>query len=212
MLLTHRRDALSLAYPTRFFAIQTFNFTKTQFRREIRREGLASCTAIFSNLNPHHRPKCPSPHPAPPPPPPPEAGAAKPVKRNKQTPQETIDEFWSKFTTKKPGKAMTVIPANNDTDIVAKKNKKIEAKNTQASYEDAAAMCRAAALTKNIGTRPISTSRPTSRVAPAIVSRRFPTSRMMMTVGMTSNRRVSRELRTFSITLAFTSTAQLRTM
>lgn len=40
-------------------------------------------------------------------------------------------------------KATTVIPANNYTDIVAKKNKKIEAKNTQASYEDAAAMCRA---------------------------------------------------------------------
>ncbi|KPM37733.1 hypothetical protein AK830_g8826 [Neonectria ditissima] len=68
---------------------------------------------------------------------------SKTVKRNKQTPQEIIDDFWAKFTTKKPGKATTVIPSNTYTDIVAKKNKKVEVKTTQASYEDAAAMCRA---------------------------------------------------------------------
>ncbi|RFU77601.1 calpain family cysteine protease [Trichoderma arundinaceum] len=51
-----------------------------------------------------------------------------------QTPQEAIDEFWSKFTTKAPGKAR-----------VARKNAKASSSSTttQASYETAAAMCRA---------------------------------------------------------------------
>ncbi|KAF7543000.1 hypothetical protein G7Z17_g11100 [Cylindrodendrum hubeiense] len=74
--------------------------------------------------------------------PPPEAVVANPVKRNKQTPQEIIDEFWSNRLTNFAA-ATTVIPANNYTDIVARKNKKIETKTTQASYEDAVAMCRA---------------------------------------------------------------------
>ncbi|KAM0255054.1 hypothetical protein ACHAQJ_006132 [Trichoderma viride] len=62
-----------------------------------------------------------------------------------QTPQEAIDEFWAKFTTKAPGKATTVIPQNPYTARVARKNAKATSSSTttQASYETAAAMCRA---------------------------------------------------------------------
>ncbi|OPB41692.1 calpain-like protease [Trichoderma guizhouense] len=62
-----------------------------------------------------------------------------------QTPQEAIDEFWAKFTTKAPGKATTVIPQNPYTAKVARKNAKAASSSTttQASYETAAAMCRA---------------------------------------------------------------------
>ncbi|KAL6890393.1 hypothetical protein GGI43DRAFT_218990 [Trichoderma evansii] len=62
-----------------------------------------------------------------------------------QTPQEAIDEFWAKFTTKAPGKATTVIPQNPYTARVARKNAKTSSSSTttQASYETAAAMCRA---------------------------------------------------------------------
>ncbi|KAL7789642.1 hypothetical protein V8C43DRAFT_286055 [Trichoderma afarasin] len=62
-----------------------------------------------------------------------------------QTPQEAIDEFWAKFTTKAPGKATTVIPQNPYTAKVARKNAKAVSSSTttQASYETAAAMCRA---------------------------------------------------------------------
>ncbi|PTB49747.1 hypothetical protein M431DRAFT_125377 [Trichoderma harzianum CBS 226.95] len=62
-----------------------------------------------------------------------------------QTPQEAIDEFWAKFTTKAPGKATTVIPQNPYTAKVARKNSKAASSSTttQASYETAAAMCRA---------------------------------------------------------------------
>ncbi|KAL7951978.1 hypothetical protein V8C42DRAFT_23463 [Trichoderma barbatum] len=62
-----------------------------------------------------------------------------------QTPQEAIDEFWAKFTTKAPGKATTVIPQNPYTARVARKNAKASSSSTttQASYETAAAMCRA---------------------------------------------------------------------
>ncbi|PNP42229.1 hypothetical protein TGAMA5MH_05911 [Trichoderma gamsii] len=72
-----------------------------------------------------------------------------PVRQRKeakqQTPQEAIDEFWAKFTTKAPGKATTVIPQNPYTARVARKNAKTASSSTttQASYETAAAMCRA---------------------------------------------------------------------
>ncbi|KAK5994899.1 Calpain-D [Cladobotryum mycophilum] len=64
---------------------------------------------------------------------------------NYQTPQEIIDEFWSKFTTKTPGKATTVIPQNPYSARVARKTAKaaISSTTTQASYEAAVAMCRA---------------------------------------------------------------------
>lgn len=100
-----------------------------------------------------------------------------PVRQRKeakqQTPQEAIDEFWGKFTTRAPGKggfvvalllscqnskgvfellltmyicsATTVIPQNPYTARVARKNAKTASSSTttQASYETAAAMCRA---------------------------------------------------------------------
>ncbi|KAI1079756.1 cysteine proteinase [Whalleya microplaca] len=65
-------------------------------------------------------------------------------KRNKQqTPQEAIDEFWSKFTTKAPGKATTVIPQNEYAEKAARRSTKAVGTTTQASYEEAAAVCRA---------------------------------------------------------------------
>ncbi|KAI5460707.1 hypothetical protein BGZ63DRAFT_357632 [Mariannaea sp. PMI_226] len=74
---------------------------------------------------------------------PPEPKVDNLAKHVKQTPQEIIDNFWSKFTTLKPGKVDSIIPANTYADIVIKKNLKIEAKNTQVSYDEAAAMCQA---------------------------------------------------------------------
>jgi hypothetical protein len=70
----------------------------------------------------------------------PRAGSAK-----QQTPQEAIDEFWSKFTTKTPGRATTVVPQNKLASRVARNNAnaKCTSTTTQASYDDAAAMCRA---------------------------------------------------------------------
>ncbi|RYO77665.1 hypothetical protein DL762_005728 [Monosporascus cannonballus] len=62
----------------------------------------------------------------------------------KQTPQEAIDEFWSKFTTKTPGKATTVIPHNEYIQkAVDSRLRTPSGKTTQASYEEAAAVCRA---------------------------------------------------------------------
>ncbi|RYP90060.1 hypothetical protein DL770_003840 [Monosporascus sp. CRB-9-2] len=66
-------------------------------------------------------------------------------KRSKQrAPQEVIDEFWSKFTTKIPGKATTVIPHNEYIQkAVDNRLQASSGKTTQASYEEAAAVCRA---------------------------------------------------------------------
>ncbi|KAI1800021.1 cysteine proteinase [Daldinia bambusicola] len=66
-----------------------------------------------------------------------------PKKNKKQTPQEAIDEFWNKFTTKAPGKATTVIPHNEYAEKAAKRSAKAVGTNTQTSYEEAAAVCRA---------------------------------------------------------------------
>ncbi|KAH6605563.1 calpain family cysteine protease [Trichoderma cornu-damae] len=73
---------------------------------------------------------------------------ASPVRRKVmklQTPQEAIDVFWTKFTTKAPGKATTVIPQNPYTAGVARKSAKAASSSTaaRASYEAAAAICRA---------------------------------------------------------------------
>ncbi|ODA83010.1 hypothetical protein RJ55_01519 [Drechmeria coniospora] len=84
------------------------------------------------------------------------------AKRPKKPPQEAIDNFWAKFTTKTPGKATTVIPKNQFVSKMIKKPEQspgsdgmgttadatasptVHSKTTaQASYEDAAAMCRA---------------------------------------------------------------------
>ncbi|KAI1350961.1 hypothetical protein F5Y01DRAFT_284225 [Xylaria sp. FL0043] len=66
-------------------------------------------------------------------------------KKNKhQTPQQAIDEFWTKFTTKAPGKATTVIPSNEYAERAARRSKKAgEGTTTQASYDEAAAVCKA---------------------------------------------------------------------
>ncbi|KAI1372573.1 cysteine proteinase [Hypoxylon crocopeplum] len=65
------------------------------------------------------------------------------TKKPKQTPQEAIDEFWSKFTTKAPGKATTIIPHNEYAEKVARRSTKAVGTNTQTSYEEAAAVCKA---------------------------------------------------------------------
>jgi hypothetical protein len=73
------------------------------------------------------------------PPPPP------PRKVKKQHPQKSIEEFWDKFTTKHPGKIFTVLPDN----LYAKRAAAHAPKGTDpgqnaiASYEHAAAVCRA---------------------------------------------------------------------
>ncbi|KAI1494177.1 hypothetical protein F5X96DRAFT_676631 [Biscogniauxia mediterranea] len=63
--------------------------------------------------------------------------------KKKQTPQEAIDEFWSKFTTKTPGKATTVIPHNEYAEKAARRSNQAVGTLTQTSYEEAAAVCRA---------------------------------------------------------------------
>jgi hypothetical protein len=49
-----------------------------------------------------------------PPPPPPESVISSPDQKMKpgQSPQESIDEFWAKFSSPKPGKALTILPNN----------------------------------------------------------------------------------------------------
>lgn len=66
-----------------------------------------------------------------------------PKKSKQQTPQEAIDEFWSRFTTKAPGKATTIIPHNEYAEKAAKRSTKAVGTNTQTSYDEAAAVCKA---------------------------------------------------------------------
>ncbi|KAL0465849.1 calpain-B [Neurospora intermedia] len=63
-----------------------------------------------------------------------------------RTPQGKIDEFWTKFTAKVPGKPTTVLPKNEYAERLAKRNSAKEVgggTNAQASFEEAAAICRA---------------------------------------------------------------------
>ncbi len=59
-------------------------------------------------------------------------------------PQQSIDEFWKKFTTKHPGKPFTILPNN----LYAKRaaihatQDPAPSKNAVASYDQAAASCR----------------------------------------------------------------------
>ena len=69
-----------------------------------------------------------------------------PKKVNKNVPpQQSIDNFWKRFTTKHPGKLFTILPDN----LYAKRaairasQEKAPSKNAVASYEQAAAACRA---------------------------------------------------------------------
>jgi hypothetical protein len=68
-----------------------------------------------------------------------------PSSNKQQTPQEIIDEFWARFTTKTPGRATTVVPSNPYADRVARKSAKAASSSVTAtaSYEEAAAMCQA---------------------------------------------------------------------
>ena len=60
-------------------------------------------------------------------------------------PQQNIDKFWKNFTTKHPGKPFTVLPDN----LYAKRaairasRRSAPSKNAIASYEQAAAICKA---------------------------------------------------------------------
>ncbi|KAK0720544.1 hypothetical protein B0H67DRAFT_552699 [Lasiosphaeris hirsuta] len=63
-----------------------------------------------------------------------------------KAPQRKIDEFWRKFTTKAPGKASTVLPKNEYAERLARRTAAKEGGSgtaTQASFEEAAALCRA---------------------------------------------------------------------
>ncbi|GKT50898.1 calpain-8 [Colletotrichum spaethianum] len=71
---------------------------------------------------------------------------SKPRKTRQQPPQDIIDEFWAKFTTKTPGKAWlatTVIPQNAYAERVAKRAVTAKGIGTQISYDEAATVCRA---------------------------------------------------------------------
>ncbi|KAB8290791.1 hypothetical protein EYC80_008428 [Monilinia laxa] len=68
------------------------------------------------------------------------------VKKTKHiSPQDAIDEFWAKFKSKTPGKASTVLPRNPYTQKAGQKASKpvTRGKNAVASYEEAAALCKA---------------------------------------------------------------------
>jgi hypothetical protein len=70
-------------------------------------------------------------------------GLAKPRTRPK-APQDAIDDFWAKFTSKTPGRATTVIPQNQYAERLARRNsRQASSIPPQASYDDAAAMCQA---------------------------------------------------------------------
>ncbi|KJZ70831.1 hypothetical protein HIM_09790 [Hirsutella minnesotensis 3608] len=75
-----------------------------------------------------------------------------------QAPQAAVDEFWAKFNTTTPGKATTVLPQNQQlVDRVVRRNAtpssssaadgttetETVTRTTQASYDEAAAVCRA---------------------------------------------------------------------
>ncbi|KAH8599322.1 hypothetical protein B0O99DRAFT_504411 [Bisporella sp. PMI_857] len=64
-------------------------------------------------------------------------------KKKKQSPQDSINEFWSKFDSKTPGRASTILPKNNYAKRVgASKKLVIPGENAVASYEEAAKTCK----------------------------------------------------------------------
>lgn len=66
-------------------------------------------------------------------------------KLKKQNPQKTIDDFWARFTIKTPGQAFTVLPDNLHAKQAARYSPEgvIPAHATAASFEEAAATCKA---------------------------------------------------------------------
>lgn len=71
---------------------------------------------------------------------------SRPKKVKKRVPQANIDEFWSKFTTKYPGKIHTILPKDNYARSKAVKTPDGGAPSQSAgkSYEEASAECVAA--------------------------------------------------------------------
>ncbi|KAI1432678.1 cysteine proteinase [Xylaria sp. CBS 124048] len=66
-----------------------------------------------------------------------------PAAKKQRAPQEIVDKFWARFTTKVPGKVTTVIPPSEHAEQAVRPLNKGVGKSTQASYEEAAAICRA---------------------------------------------------------------------
>lgn len=66
-----------------------------------------------------------------------------PKKVKKRVPQANVDEFWSKFTTRFPGKIHTILPKNNYAKTKAAKAPEgvIPSQSAGKSYEEAAAEC-----------------------------------------------------------------------
>ncbi|KFY16769.1 hypothetical protein V492_01108 [Pseudogymnoascus sp. VKM F-4246] len=62
----------------------------------------------------------------------------------KQAPQETIDEFWTKFNTKTPGKATTILPTDSYAKKVGDSTPKgtITSLSSSASYDEAVRTCK----------------------------------------------------------------------
>ncbi|KAK4989999.1 hypothetical protein LTR66_006908 [Elasticomyces elasticus] len=65
-------------------------------------------------------------------------------KMKKQPPQQSIDEFWSRFTTKTPGKAFTILPDNLYAKRLAAQRRANPSLNQNAvrSYEEAVQICK----------------------------------------------------------------------
>ena len=63
--------------------------------------------------------------------------------KRKQNPQQSIEEFWSRFTSKAPGKAFTILPDNLYARRLAQRHDADEGTyNAFYSYEEAARMCK----------------------------------------------------------------------
>ena len=80
-----------------------------------------------------------------PPPPPPLSSRGAFRKPKRQTPQQTVDDFWDKFTTKFPGKVHTILPQNVYAKAKARHTPKGAAHGQAAlkGYEQAKADCQA---------------------------------------------------------------------
>ncbi|KAL9119920.1 MAG: hypothetical protein Q9187_003520 [Circinaria calcarea] len=67
-------------------------------------------------------------------------------KHRRQTPQETVDDFWDKFTTKFPGKIHTILPQDNYAKSKARHTPKgaVHGQAALKGYEQAKADCQAA--------------------------------------------------------------------
>ncbi|KAI4129009.1 MAG: hypothetical protein LQ338_002476 [Usnochroma carphineum] len=80
-------------------------------------------------------------------PPPSEISVPLPTRKvKKRVPQQNVDEFWDKFTTKYPGKVSSILPANvyAKTKAAQSPSGLVHGQATGRSYEQAAADCKAA--------------------------------------------------------------------